>query len=45
LQALEWDWLVCKTSLKIKSKKKGDFFRNLPKMNVLQVVGQPKVGG
>ncbi len=45
LHALEWGWQVCKTGLKKKGKKKGHFFKNPGKMKLLQVVGQPKVGG
>jgi hypothetical protein len=44
LQALKWGWKVCKTSLKKKIQKRG-FFKNPLRMNLLQVVGQPEVGG
>jgi hypothetical protein len=43
-QALKLGWWVCKTSLKTKLQKRV-FFKNSPRMNLLQVVGQRKVGG
>jgi len=41
LQAVKWGWSVCKTSLKTEVEKRG-FFLNPPKMNLLQVLANPK---